>query len=78
MAARSWRKEEFDPRVGTLQGSTVAIIGCGGIGRALIPYLAASKVKVIAITRSGTPVEGASKRSRPTAPAKSGPRLITS
>lgn len=61
LAAQSWRKEEFDPRVGTLQGSTVAIIGCGGIGRALIPYLAASRVKVIAITRSGTPVEGASE-----------------
>ena len=61
LVAQSWRKEEFDPRVGTLQGSTVAIIGCGGIGRALIPYLAASKVRIIAVTRSGTPVEGASE-----------------
>ncbi|MGC0366985.1 phosphoglycerate dehydrogenase-like enzyme [Rhodococcus sp. 27YEA15] len=60
-AAQSWRKDEFDPRVGTLQGSTVAIIGCGGIGRALIPYLTASNAKVVAVTRSGTPVEGAAE-----------------
>lgn len=78
LAAQSWRKEEFDPRVGTLQGSTVAIVGCGGIGRALIPYLAASKVEVIAITRSGTPSKEPSKRSRPIAPVKSGPRQTTS
>ncbi|MFC4605712.1 D-isomer specific 2-hydroxyacid dehydrogenase family protein [Rhodococcus kronopolitis] len=59
LAATSWRKDEFDPRVGTVRGSTVAIVGCGGIGRALIPYLAASGARVLAVTRSGTPVPGA-------------------
>ncbi|MDJ0392821.1 D-isomer specific 2-hydroxyacid dehydrogenase family protein [Rhodococcus sp. G-MC3] len=58
--ATSWRKEEFDPRVGTLDGSTVAIIGCGGIGRALIPFLHAAGASVLAVTRSGVPVHGAS------------------
>lgn len=59
LAAISWQKEDFDPRVGTVQGSTVAIVGCGGIGRALIPYLAASRARILAVTRSGTPVPGA-------------------
>ncbi|MDI9897138.1 D-isomer specific 2-hydroxyacid dehydrogenase family protein [Rhodococcus sp. IEGM 1381] len=57
--ATSWRKDEFDPRVGTLQGSTVAIVGCGGIGRSLIPFLHAAGADVLAVTRSGIPVDGA-------------------
>lgn len=57
--ATSWRKAEFDPRVGTLRGATVAIIGCGGIGRAMIPLLTAFGAEVLAVTRSGTPVPGA-------------------
>lgn len=59
LKADSWRKDEFDPRVGTLDGSTVAIVGCGGIGRALIPFLHAAGAKVLAVTRSGVPVDGA-------------------
>lgn len=59
LSATSWRKDEFDPRVGTVQGTTVAIVGCGGIGRALIPYLAASRCRILAVTRSGVPVPGA-------------------
>ncbi|NLV80521.1 MAG: hydroxyacid dehydrogenase, partial [Rhodococcus sp.] len=39
LAARGWRKDEIDPRVRPLHGSTVAIVGCGGIGRAMIPRL---------------------------------------
>ncbi len=57
--ATSWRKTEFDPRVGTLRGTTVAIIGCGGIGRAMIPLLTAFGAEVLAVTRSGRPVPGA-------------------
>lgn len=57
--ATSWRKAEFDPRVGTLDGTTVAIVGCGGIGRALIPFLHAAGADVLAVTRSGVPVDGA-------------------
>ncbi|WP_415976182.1 D-isomer specific 2-hydroxyacid dehydrogenase family protein [Rhodococcus sp. 077-4] len=59
LAATSWRKDEFDPRVGTLDGTTVAIVGCGGIGRALIPFLHAAGADVLAVTRSGVPVAGA-------------------
>lgn len=59
LAATSWRREEFYPKVGTLRGSTVAIIGAGGIGRALIPMLAALGAEALAVTRSGRPVPGA-------------------
>ncbi len=45
---------------GTLmQGSTTLIVGCGAIGRALIPMLNAIGSDVIAVTRTGTPVAGA-------------------
>ena len=57
--ATSWRKAEFDPQVGTLRGATVAIVGCGGIGRAMIPLLTAFGARVLAVTRPGTPVPGA-------------------
>ncbi|WP_328393230.1 D-isomer specific 2-hydroxyacid dehydrogenase family protein [Nocardia sp. NBC_00416] len=57
--ATSWRKAEFDARVGTLRGATVAIIGAGGIGRAMIPLLGAFGADVLAVTRSGTSVPGA-------------------
>lgn len=43
----------------TLRGATVGIIGCGGIGRALIDMLAPLGVKVLAVTRSGRQVPGA-------------------
>jgi phosphoglycerate dehydrogenase-like enzyme len=57
--ADTWRQQEFFPKVGTLRGSTVAIIGAGGIGRALIPMLAPLGARVIAVNRSGQPVPGA-------------------
>jgi len=59
--AASWRKAEFDARVGTLRGATVAIVGCGGIGRAMIPLLTAFGAQVLAVTRSGIPVPGAAE-----------------
>ena len=42
-----------------IDGGTVAIIGAGGIADALIPMLRPFGVKVIAVNRSGRPVEGA-------------------
>ncbi|TCN57244.1 phosphoglycerate dehydrogenase-like enzyme [Rhodococcus sp. SMB37] len=59
LAATTWQKDEIDPRVRTLHGSTVAIVGCGGIGRAMIPRLHALGVEVVAVNRSGRPVDGA-------------------
>lgn len=59
--ATSWRKSEFDTQVGTLHGATVAIVGCGGIGRAMIPLLTAFGASVLAVTRSGAPVAGAAE-----------------
>lgn len=60
-----WRREpHWDPeRAGAhtrrLAGSTVAVVGAGGIGRALIPILHALGTKVIAVNRSGAEVPGA-------------------
>ncbi len=59
LAAKSWRKDDIDPMVRTLHGSTVAIVGAGGIGRAMIPRLHALGVEVVAVNRSGRPVDGA-------------------
>jgi D-3-phosphoglycerate dehydrogenase len=48
------RTQTWDPRPErTLEGSTVAIVGAGGIGRALIDMLQPHDVDVIAVTRSG-------------------------
>jgi phosphoglycerate dehydrogenase-like enzyme len=43
----------------TLEGATVAIVGAGGIGRALIGMLAPLGARVLAVTRRGRPVPGA-------------------
>jgi D-2-hydroxyacid dehydrogenase (NADP+) len=45
----------------TLAGSTVAIVGAGGVGRALIEQLAPHDVEVIAVTRRGHDVPGAAE-----------------
>lgn len=55
----SRRKSWSVPDVGQLRGSSVAIIGCGRIGEALITLLEPFDVEVLASTRSGKPVEGA-------------------
>jgi D-2-hydroxyacid dehydrogenase (NADP+) len=54
---RTW---EIPPHA-TLAGTTVAIIGAGGIGRALITQLAPHAVEVIAVTRRGHDVPGAAR-----------------
>jgi phosphoglycerate dehydrogenase-like enzyme len=49
--ARAW---SWDPQdSGTLEGSKVAVIGAGGIGRELIRMLEPHDVEIIAVTRSG-------------------------
>jgi phosphoglycerate dehydrogenase-like enzyme len=54
--AQTWTHR---PTPSTLRGSTVAIVGCGGIGRALITMLLPLGVRVLALTRSGRQVPGA-------------------
>ena len=49
--ARAWSWDPHDG--GQLAGSTVAVIGAGGIGRALIKRLEPHDVKILAVTRSG-------------------------
>ncbi|MFW0782981.1 D-isomer specific 2-hydroxyacid dehydrogenase family protein [Gordonia sp. CPCC 206044] len=58
---RHWDKEPIDTSVRSLHGSTVAIIGAGGIAASLIPRLNASGARVIAVNRSGRAVEGAAQ-----------------
>lgn len=56
---RHWDKQAIDTAVRSLHGSTVAIIGAGGIARSLIPRLRACGADVLAVNHSGRPVEGA-------------------
>ncbi|MEE3853388.1 D-isomer specific 2-hydroxyacid dehydrogenase family protein [Gordonia sp. LSe1-13] len=56
---RHWDKQPIDTAVRSLHGSTVAIIGAGGIATSLIPRLSACGARVIAVNRSGRPVDGA-------------------
>ncbi|WP_219419819.1 D-isomer specific 2-hydroxyacid dehydrogenase family protein [Pseudonocardia nigra] len=59
--ATEWQKREIGGAITPLRGATVAIVGCGGIGRSLIGLLAPFDVEVLAVTRSGTPVPGAAR-----------------
>jgi phosphoglycerate dehydrogenase-like enzyme len=47
--ATTWTR----PRPAPLEGATVAIVGAGGIGRALIELLAPLRVELLAVTRRG-------------------------
>jgi phosphoglycerate dehydrogenase-like enzyme len=58
-AATSWDQAGFGAQTGSLRGALVAIVGCGGIGRALIPLLNALGADVLAVNRSGKEVPGA-------------------
>jgi len=55
---REWTAEGRH-QVRALEGSTVAIVGAGGIGRALIGLLEPFGAEVIAVTRRGRDVPGA-------------------
>lgn len=53
------------PEISRLRGSTVAIIGCGRIGEALMVHLEPFGVTVLASTRTGRPVDGAAETVTP-------------
>jgi phosphoglycerate dehydrogenase-like enzyme len=60
--AASARRQTWEiPPHRTLSGATVAIVGAGGIGRALIEQMAPFGVEVIAVTRRGHEVPGAER-----------------
>ncbi len=50
---REWKQAELGPRVGTLNGATVAVLGFGNIGRAVADRLRGFGARVIAVTRGG-------------------------
>ena len=56
--ATSW-DDDLRERTRSIEGRTVAIVGAGGIGRALIAMLAPLGARVLAVTRRGNPVDGA-------------------
>ncbi|MFZ2509760.1 MAG: D-isomer specific 2-hydroxyacid dehydrogenase family protein [Gordonia sp. (in: high G+C Gram-positive bacteria)] len=56
-----WNTDVIPPAVRSLHDATVAIIGAGGIGRELAPRLAACGATVLAVNRSGTPIDGADR-----------------
>jgi D-2-hydroxyacid dehydrogenase (NADP+) len=60
--ARYARAASWDPQDDRLlEGSTVAIVGAGGIGRALIELLRPHDVEIVAVTRRGIAVAGADR-----------------
>ncbi len=60
--ARYVRAASWDPQDDRLlEGSTVAIVGAGGIGRALIELLRPHDVEIVAVTRRGIAVPGADR-----------------
>jgi D-3-phosphoglycerate dehydrogenase len=59
ICARATTWEEVPAR--SLEATTVAIVGAGGIGRALIELMAPLHVRVLAVTRRGHPVPGAER-----------------
>ncbi len=58
-AARSTSWDRPDTRM--LAGATVVIVGAGAIGRELIRFLEPFRCRVVAVNRTGTPVEGAAE-----------------
>jgi D-3-phosphoglycerate dehydrogenase len=57
--AESWRSIQFGAPEKRLKGSIVLIVGTGGIGRALAAMLQPLEPRIIAVNRSGRPLEGA-------------------
>ncbi len=60
---RSWHQ----PETRRVAGSTLGIVGAGGIGRALIELITPLRLRTLAITRSGCKVPGATESLGPDA-----------
>ncbi|MBB4932801.1 D-3-phosphoglycerate dehydrogenase [Lipingzhangella halophila] len=59
LRSTEWARTDLLPRVGTLAGTVVGIVGGGSIARALIPALAALGAEAWVVNRGGRPVPGA-------------------
>ncbi len=57
--AARWRTPGFGSAERRLSGARVLVVGTGGIGRALVQMLQPLDARVIAVNRSGRPLEGA-------------------
>ncbi|WP_165351974.1 D-2-hydroxyacid dehydrogenase [Salipiger sp. IMCC34102] len=53
-----WNKDRVLPGLRPMEGASLAVVGLGGIGRAVAARANAFDMKVTGITRSGRPVEG--------------------
>ncbi len=64
--AGSWREgfTHLRPRERQMKGTTVLIVGTGGVGRALAEMLQPLKPRILAINRSGRPLEMADRTGR--------------
>lgn len=58
---RSWQRDAVTDKVTGLVGTTIAVIGSGGIGRRIIDMLTPYRATVIAVNRSGRDVPGADR-----------------
>ena len=54
-----WQPATVGTHVGGIVGSTVAVVGAGGIGRRIVELLVPYRVRIVAVTRRGHPVPGA-------------------
>ncbi len=56
--ARTWIRDEITPKIRSLEGATLVIVGLGAIGRELARKAKAFDMHVIAVTRRGKPGGG--------------------
>lgn len=59
--ATSWRKGGLGSPERRLDGTTALVIGTGGIGSAFVPMATPLGVRIIAMNRSGVPLDGADR-----------------
>ena len=59
--ARTWVNPGLGSPERMLKGSTVLVFGTGGIGSALVPLLRPLGVRIVAVNRSGRPLDGAER-----------------
>jgi phosphoglycerate dehydrogenase-like enzyme len=53
--AHAWRRVEMQPKLSSLEGATVCIIGLGGVGREVARKVKAFDARTVAVSRAGAP-----------------------